>query len=268
MPRIRPLLRYPGGKYRAQAILSSLLPDPLPPGDICSPFLGGGSFELCLVAEGQRVVAMDKFFVLIQFWQQLLEAPQALAECIQGYKDRNIDSALFKALQGSLRDEEESLSTLEPLDTAARFFAVNRCSFSGATLSGGFSSSAASSRFTQSSIDRVRDFSAPTLSVEYADAHDVLNAPPEGTGFLFLDPPYLLEKDKNSLYGNKGHLHRGFDHKRFREQVEATGLPFLLTYNNDPEIHRLWGGYRIEEASWAYGMNTSKKSSEVIISNY
>ncbi len=43
----------------------------------------------------------------------------------------------------------------DPLKQAIYYFIINRCSFSGATLSGGFSQEASKKRFTQSSIQRI-----------------------------------------------------------------------------------------------------------------
>ena len=57
---------------------------------------------------------------------------------------------------------------------ACMYYALNRSSFSGATTSGGYSQQAADKRFTESSIERVRDFSCPFLSVELADFKDSL----------------------------------------------------------------------------------------------
>ena len=38
-----------------------------------------------------------------------------------------------------------------------------------------------------------------------------------------------------------------------------------LTYNDDEYIRGLYKDFIIIDASWAYGMNKSKKSSEIII---
>jgi DNA adenine methylase len=40
-------------------------------------------------------------------------------------------------------------------EQSVMYFIINRCSFSGATLSGGFSLEASKKRFTKSSIDKI-----------------------------------------------------------------------------------------------------------------
>lgn len=87
---------------------------------------------------------------------------------------------------------------------------------------------------------------------------------------LFLDPPYLLGGSRDSLYGNKGDLHDSFNHVEFRDIIKDRNVPSLITYNNTPEIHELWNDdqWNLREVSWSYGMNATKKSSEVVITNY
>ena len=93
------------------------------------------------------------------------------------------------------------------LQNAAKFYALNRSSFSGATLSGGWSKRASYERFTDSSITRIREFSQPKLYVAAQHFKHAIPAHPKT--FLYLDPPYLLGKDKENLYGAAGNKHKG-----------------------------------------------------------
>lgn len=116
-------------------------------------------------------------------------------------------------------------------------------------------------RFTHSAVERVKNFYNPYISVENKNAFDVISQAEED--ILFLDTPYLLES--STLYGVKGDTHKSFDHKSFYDVVTESQKPFVLTYNNHPDIRCLWKNYNQVETSWAYGMNSSKKSSELII---
>ena len=64
-----------------------------------------------------------------------------------------IDKQEFKFLR------EQIMALEDPLEQATFFFILNRTSFSGSTLSGGFSQESAIKRFTQSSIQRIEDLS-------------------------------------------------------------------------------------------------------------
>ena len=83
---------------------------------------------------------------------------------------------------------------------------------------------------------------------------------------MFLDPPYYLES-KSRLYGDRGDHHQGFDHEGLYRAVKRSGVPFVATYNDHPHVRDMWDEYTIEPAEWSYGMNASKKSSEIIIHN-
>ena len=80
---------------------------------------------------------------------------------------------------------------------------------------------------------------------------------------LFLDPPYYLAKG-STLYGNNGDMHDTFDHDKLYKCLSSK-KKWIMTYNNCEYITNLYKGYTIIETSWSYGMNASKKSSEIVI---
>lgn len=251
-------LRYPGGKTRAIRVLDGLLPK-TPISRAVSPFTGGGSFELHLTKLGVRVDGFDAYRPLVNFWTELLTNPELLATEVA--RNMPVDKSAFKRFQSALSEQPT-----DGVASAAAFLIVNRCSFSGSTMSGGFSSNAAENRLTQSIVQRLATFANPLLSVSESDFSDSLTV---DTDFVFADPPYLLpEKQSNKLYGNQGHLHNDFDHERFATAITALTVPWMVTYNDSPEVRRLFVGHAITPVQWSYGMNASKRSSEIVIRNY
>ena len=256
------ILRYPGGKSRAVKIILPLIPNNTT--HLVSPFMGGGSVEHAWSKENinGQVSACDFFKPLAIFWQQVRENPEKVAEAVRSYfplkKDR------FYTLQ------QTHLSERTHLEIAAQFYVLNRSSFSGFTLSGGMSPGHA--RFTESSIIRLRDFRMPNVDVDAADMFNWLPATLENlsptTTFIYLDPPYWLAN--SNLYGHKGNTHREFDHVRLAHllsELNQRGFRWLLSYNDTPELRSLYSKFVIQSVSWTYGMNKSKNSSEVLISN-
>jgi len=142
------------------------------------------------------------------------------------------------------------------------FYAINRSSFSGATFSGGFSKRAAYARFTDSSVKRLVEFSEPNLSVAKADFKTSIPKHPDA--FLYLDPPYLLGQGREKLYGDGGSTHADFDHVGL-QQILTKRTKWVMSYNDCEQIREMYKDCEIREASWTYGMNKSKKSSEIII---
>lgn len=108
----------------------------------------------------------------------------------------------------------------DPLEQATYFFILNRTSFSGSTLSGGFSQESSKKRFTQSSIQRVQNLSLESLQFFNMDFEPFLEEVATGAEnpFIFLDPPYFLE-GKSQLYGYKGNMHKTFEHERLHRSL-------------------------------------------------
>lgn len=267
-----PLLRYPGGKYRARKIISSIIPDNT--SRVLSPFAGGASVELFLTSKGICVDCYDGYDLLANFWKHVLENPQELSSYLYDHLGK-IDKHAFLDMQSNLKSAHNAdISKNEESHLAELFFVVNRCSFSGTTLSGGFSQESSIKRFTKSSIDRIASFYNPLFTYQHGYYEDILQDKEkvEDYGLLLLDPPYLLKNKKSdgvsALYGVSGDMHKYFDHEHFRDCVVDTKTPFILTYNNVDEVKELWKEYNIYPAQWSYGMNSSKKSSEIIITNF
>ena len=279
-------LRYPGGKSRAVKTLMEFIPDDC--GELCSPFLGGGSFELALAEKGITVHAYDGFKPLIWFWTALLKDPNRLATLADMYRRRKTYkytkpgtnkktgnpyeeikiSARGLPKKDFIRFREEIRFALRAnhsltFEAAAKVYAINRSSFSGATFGGGFSERASYARFTDQQIEYIRNFQVQNLIVRHADfkyamkKHDCL---------FYLDPPYFLEGARNSLYGDEGDMHRCFPHLALFSILRER-KNWILSYNNCEEIRSLYRDYKIYDAEWTYGMNKSKKSSEIIITN-
>jgi DNA adenine methylase len=274
-------LRYPGGKTRARKILFEIfkerfLQDNLEDNKISfnlskyktlySPFFGGGSFEFFLQENlGLNIVGNDKFKPLICFWN--------MCKFNNGILCTRLQNSYFPATteqcyeyRSQITKEMDSLSD-EIL--GALFFTLNRCSFSGATLSGGFSQEACKKRFTQSSITRVQKLDLSQVDFHNQDFTKFLEQQSKmwnkEDSFLFLDPPYYLGKD-SKLYGIKGDLHEDFQHETLCDFLNnKVDIDWMMTYNNHPKIKEMYKDYVIIEVEWKYGMTTKKESSEIVI---
>lgn len=247
------LLRYPGGKFRSAHKIASIIPEK----EVCSPFFGGGSVEFALAQKGVKVQAYDAFHSLVCFWKWVQKDPNKLATEV--YKYFPLNPGDFRILQEQLT--EFNVEETDTIDVATIFYVLNRASFSGSTLSGG--SSPEHPRFNKQSIERLSNFSMKNITIEKADFK--VSIPLNSDKFLYCDPPYLLSKTASSLYGAKGNLHRFFDHESLRELlIKRNG--WLLSYNDCEAVRKMYSGFKIEPISWAYGMNKSKQSSEILIS--
>ena len=288
-------LRYPGGKTRAITVLQQQFEKwdiSGTNGTLISPFFGGGSFEFSSGA--QHILANDLFEPLYNFWSQTRDNRSAVVDEVTSIKASGFKKEDFVAARGICCNIS---GELPPERRAGYYFAINRSSFNGSTFCGGFSSESESKRFTESSIRRLteinlehvefsnEDFEPFIMRVCPQNAHNINAA-------MYLDPPYDLQLKRSYLYGRDGDMHQSFDHTRLRDLlarisvgalcdddcatssaqvVPQTATPFrrwILSYNDCPHIRELYSDnnlFEIKTAHWSYGMNRSKKSSEILI---
>jgi DNA adenine methylase len=253
-------LRYPGGKTRACKIINNILLQYFDINNfdtIISPFFGGGSFEFYLQNNyGLKLIVNDKFTPLYNFWKQVKINKQIL--CDELRKITIITKEKFIDYRNTIMNLNDNI-----FQQSIQYFIINRCSFSGSTLSGGFSEEASIKRFTPSSINKIELLDFTNIDIYNYDFYDFINNFNNNKAFIFLDPPYYLE-NKSKLYGNNGDMHENFNHQLLFDLLN-TKKNWLITYNNCEYIRKLYKDYIIIDVNWSYSMNTSKTSSEIII---
>lgn len=252
-------LRYPGGKSRACKKLDIILNkyfDVSKFTTILSPFFGGGSFEFYLQNKyNKNIICNDKFKPLYNFWNSCKTNKDEL--CRELSKNLNITKMKFNKLRNKI------MSLTNNLRQAIYYFIINRCSFSGSTLSGGFSEEASKKRFTKSSIDRINKLNLSNFEIYNLDFSDFITNYHNDKYFMFLDPPYFID---GKLYGLSGDMNEDFDHEKLYNLISQKSH-WILTYNDCEYIRKLYKKFTIETINWSYGMNKSKKSSEIVIIN-
>ena len=269
MPKIKSPLRYPGGKSKA---LDQIIPHiPLDINEYREPFVGGGS--VCLAVKELFCSRITQYWIndlnfdLYCFWSSAKTEIESLAGEVDKIKQKYTNG---RELFSYFTHKDLKLSEF---DRAVRFFVLNRITFSGTVDSGGYSQQAFDKRFTDSSISRLRNLSVQLSSIyiTYGDYEDLLFQDGENV-FIFLDPPYL-STTKSKLYGLKGDLHTAFDHQRFANNMNKCKHKWLITYDDSPEIRRLFKFANITEFTLQYGMNNYKQEfaaqgRELLIKNY
>ena len=258
-------LRYPGGKTRACKVLHRIISERFDMSQmrrVVSPFFGGGSFEMHLqnMYPHLEIIANDKYNPLICFWTACKHHRQSLVELVGEVQAEGVIKEDFDRYKVNIVNEKSSM-----LSTARDYFVINRCSFSGCTMSGGFSPAA--KRFTPSSVDRIAALKLDRYTFHHSDFDDFLQLDSTDADLLFIDPPYALRRG-NTLYGDRGSLHRDFDHERLRDTL-VRHPKWVLTYNDCERVRSLYAGVPgiefIDDVKWSYGMGNCKHSSEIVI---
>jgi DNA adenine methylase len=263
---IKSPLRYPGGKSRAVETIAQLIPDF---DEFREPFLGGGSVFVYIKQRypNKKYWVNDLYSELYKFWTMAQKDVDALIAKIYEWRTQYpIGKELFQFLN-------KNLTNFNDLESAAAFFIFNRVTFSGTTLSGGYSESAFNGRFTESSIKRLNALAKiiNASSITNYDYEELLKKEGENV-FIFLDPPYY-SATKSALYGKNGNLHKSFDHTRFAENMKSCKHKWLITYDDSDYIRNLFSFANIMPCNLTYGMrniteNSDQTGKELFISNY
>jgi len=263
---IKSPLRYPGGKSRAIPTMSMLVPEF---DEYREPFLGGGSLLIFLKQKfpKKNFWGNDIYSPLFHFWEESKNNSERLINIIKDWKSNYKDGKkLYAFLQ-------ENIDKFDALNKAAAFFVFNRITFSGTSESGGYSEGAYKGRFTESSIERVKQFSSilentKLTNIDYSEL--ILKSGKDV--FIYLDPPYY-SATKSALYGKNGNLHKKFNHEEFAEKMKSCNHKWLITYDDCDYIKNLFSFANIFEWTLKYGMRNIKENSdqngkELFISNY
>lgn len=104
--------------------------------------LRGGSVELALANRGTEVFGYDKMKQLVWFWMALCEDNTRLADEVESLREQYIirnGETVTGCSKESFHQYRQDLMTdtfMFSYERAAKYYAINRASFSGATFSG------------------------------------------------------------------------------------------------------------------------------------
>jgi DNA adenine methylase len=271
-------LRYPGGKSKASKILNEFVPADV--NTVVSPFIGGGSFENFLSLQGKEVFGYDLCQPLVDFWGAYLSNRKKFFERVRALSEEILQEKYTVDVTPENRKEQKDLffswkdTALNGDDSFERgvcYFALNRCAFSGLTLiAGPMSAKYIDQKFGVKALSNLEKIEFEVKSVGYQDC--VTTIEQNSDKFLYLDPPYVMEKEsKESIYGNNGDMHRGFDHVALRDALVQHKERWVLSYLDVPAIRDLYDKFNISEVTWRYTMKPGKsrpEGKELVITNF
>ena len=240
-------LRYPGGKTRfTPFIWSAIQLSGQNPSVFAEPFCGGAGVSLALLELGhvQKIALNDLDPLIASFWQVVFgktDDPDADLEWLLA----QIEIATLTV------DEWRRQKALKPSshrEAAFKCLYLNRTSFNGilhqAGPIGGWGQ-----------VNRKLDvrFNAEKLVKRLSSLYELRNSVTRVTcinwklfcswyrvakdAYLYLDPPYY--KKAEQLYG---HTFDDKTHQAMRDYLIDQNTPWMLSYDDAPEIRALYGG--------------------------
>ena len=270
---LKTCLRYPGGKSRAVTKMDPYFPDLRNYDEFREPFLGGGSVAIHITKKypNIKIWVNDLYEPLVNFWQQLQMFGPELKDHLLHFKsvcpDPESARGLFDISKQILEDPVTG-----NFERAVRFYIVNKCSFSGLTASSSFSPQASNSNFSVRGIEKLPEYSKLIEKWQITNySYDYLMDGNMGA-FMYLDPPYDI---KDNLYGNKGSMHKGFDHDKFATDCDSNNMDQLISYNSDQLVKDRFKNWNAAEFDLTYTMRSvgeymreQKQRKELLLFNY
>ena len=273
MKSLKTPLRYPGGKSRAVTKMDPYFPDLRNYKEFREPFLGGGSVAIHITKKypDLTIWANDLYEPLVNFWQQLQMFGTDLKNALADLKSSHNDPVSAKTLFLSSKVNVGDIS-VNNFDRAVAFYIVNKCSFSGLTESSSFSPQASNSNFSMRGIEKLPDYSKIISKWRISNFSYDYMMDGNRNVFMYLDPPYDI---KDNLYGNKGSMHKGFDHDKFAADCDNNDMDQLISYNSDQLVKDRFKNWNAAEFDLTYTMRSvgeymrdQKQRKELLLFNY
>jgi DNA adenine methylase len=257
------LLRYPGGKYYALGILRPFWLS-VDHDEYREPMVGGGSVFFSK--------NKSQYNWLNDVDDELMTTYRVIAN--DELRPRLIQLVTSEIASKERWQEVSNLNPKSDIEVAYKYFYMNRTSFSGKMVSSAWGYRPKRSLPPERWHERIIPAGTKLKEVTLTDMDFelVINAPARGLRTLvYIDPPYFAPPIRK-------HYRYGFDsndHVRLAECLKATKHKFFLTYDDVPEVRRLYSWANVYEAKFFYRVDNSRVRNnsrqlgfELIIANY
>lgn len=261
-------LRYPGGKTVLYPMVSNLIRyNELERGHYAEPYAGGAGLALSLLFNNvvREIHINDIDPAVWAFWNASLNQTSRLIKLIEK-ADVNID-------EWHRQKEIFSKKKTTILKRGFAFFFLNRTNRSGiihkAGVIGGLKQNGnykLDCRFNKpaliAKIEAIAEY-RHRIHLHNLDAIEFLRQVepilPKNS-LTYIDPPYYNKGASlyTSFYDHK-------DHKEVSEHVQKFQKPWIMTYDNTPEITNLYNSCRQVEFNLNYSVQTKRKGQEILV---
>ncbi len=262
-------LRYPGGKTGILGVIGSILRlNELDRRPYAEPFAGGAGLALGLLYGGyvSEIHLNDIDPSIWAFWHSVLNDTENLVEKI-------LTADL--SISGWRHQREIYLAEdlTNPLDLGFAAFYLNRTNRSGiikgAGVIGGLKQTGTyklDCRFNSEDlahrVQRVANYGS-RIHLYRLDAIDFIrkaDAELPRSALLCIDPPYFNKG--SSLYTS---FYRADDHAALAREILALQRPWIVTYDQAPEICSLYDERPLHQLEVNYSVQTKRKAGEILV---
>lgn len=284
-PRLRPLVKWPGGKGRLVPKLRPLMPENLSGfTQYVEPFLGGGAIFLSLLSEEAfpSWLVSDSNPRLMGLYRTVRDMPDSLLDKLEAWELQYANQDWDERRETYLARREE-FNTLPPgPESAALLLYLNRTCFNGLyreNSKGGFNSPMGkyeNPRIADAENVLAMSRALAKVTLESLD-FQALETQIHDDAFVMLDPPYHPQRaDHGYTTYRKGEFDAS-SQERLRDflvRLDGRGVKWMLSNSDsgDGFIEGLYAGYDIQHITAPRSIGaasaTRKMVGELVIRNY
>lgn len=260
-------LRYPGGKSRLSDFMRLICTkNDLVGGEYVEPYAGGAGVALFLLyyESVRRIHINDIDRSIWAFWESAVNNTERLCKLI---RERPVNTEEWKR-QKEVQKKKNNASILELGFSTFFLNRTNRSGILSAGMIGGEDQSGSwkvDARYNKEGlirrITKIGRFS-DRIEVYNEDAVDLMNKIENdipSKSLFYLDPPYFNESDR--LYENSYNFS---DHKEVSEKVQSLSNCWIVSYDNEEEIKKLYSDVKSIGYSLSYSAQKKYEGSEVM----
>jgi len=270
MARTASPLRYPGGKSSLLRLVSGILRlNRIDRGHYVEPFAGGAGLALSLLYKGDvgEIHLNDIDPAIAALWRAVLNHTDDLVELMHS-----------TSVTIAERARQREIYFAQPEDDVTLGFAtlfLNRVNRSGIIRTGGVIGGLAQTgryrldcRFNKADIEaRIRRIARYRTRIRFSSLDagiflERLAGQLPVRSLIYADPPYFVKGAE--LYTSS---FRPEDHEEFRDRLLTIERPWILTYDNAPEIKKLYGSRRQFGFDLYYSAQTKRTGSELLVAS-
>lgn len=261
-------LRYPGGKNKLSAFVAKICADNNVNGHYVEPYCGGSAVALFLLLEGfvNKITINDRDRSIYAFWHSVLNKTNELCELIENAELTIKEWKRQKEIQNNKK-------SVDLLTLGFSTFYLNRTNRSGiinAGVMGGIKQTGnylMDCRFNKAElITRIKKIATKKKQIRLykKDAIkliDKIQQESENENVVFyFDPPYYLKA--STLYMNH---YEDKNHKKVSDKIKSIeNIKWIVSYDNVPEIQRLYSDCQKKEFSFKHTAYESRIGKEIL----
>ncbi len=261
-------LRYPGGKGKLAAYIKQLFRhNKLCDGTYVEPYAGGAAVALSLLLEGYawEIVINDIDPLVYSFWWAVLNDTESLSKKI---RDTNVNMKTWE----QQKNVHKCADCHSKTEVGFATFFLNRTNRSG-ILTGGVIGGLKQTgpykldaRYNKDDlltrIDLIAQYKGriKLFNLDASDLIEKLKPELPQKCLIYFDPPYY-NKGK-ILYSN---FYEHDDHVQMASLIRSLQCPWIVTYDNMPEIKKMYFGNPFEEFDISYSAHLERpRGSEIM----